>query len=946
MSSGSIRIIQLPEKSSVNTDDYMAVDSSANGTKKVKFTDLLDDNLSVQNKAADAQATGEAINNVNARVDNMINTQTNAEVTTLWTGTLENKNQSVTLSKSIANFDFVDVYIEGVDTQFLRFPVTNTIISDIQTQNMSDDGSSQFLRWWETRLQISGTTATITKCIQCYWDDFASHPVVSVATSSAATVKRIDGVKIGHVENDEIVDARVSYDGSTYETLGDSIRGQVLSVIDYVNKIEIENYENASLGTPIDIEAYQNHNQFVYLSGNPYNTIGFSTGAKYNYYAIPINGLQKVRITGSFSGTSIKSVVFADDNDTLIDYYPKEYIPSPGQVVNVLCDVPTTATKMYVNELTTVAALEVEEVVLYFKLDNDSFTKSIAENLPLSIEDYENEIVAKEATRYENYCWNQTNPGTPIALSGWEYIEVNVKAGETVYITGSGGSSVRFFGVFDKLGNSIYHYPSISTTEFVDYEYTIPDGGVLIRVNARTTVRNANVGGIDRTSFVKTNSETSHPIARETSEGIYAIGNDNYVYTVNVNGSNNGTFCYTNFTYGSGSFKAVGDDITPVNLNMVGYVGANHGYYYGYDCTITAHGLTEANIGETFIDGNNNTWMLLKIISSNVIEICSLDENVWFKLKEAIIPSTVEFGGNTLTIESSSHIQIHPSIKNYSISLIENTSKKAVFAESYDIFDIGVGVNALINNVGNNTNDSIVEFSDAFVTIRNLYEFQPNGVVVQKGNYVFRKANRPLNFYGGVQSMGFGSDNYFAVPLTTYKQLTLRSGSAVYFSKSVWDDVNKPPFLYEQATKIGTNAYVEMFFTGFLMDESNRNDLIVNDAGFIYTSNKMYPFMVQPQRALAEGSSISFTAFRVPSYVNELSNDIPFFNYFKVDDAYYLIIKTLGSLSISLDLPDEMCGMNVETLISEYVSTNTEIVVNALDVIATDEGTLFVKLSK
>ena len=34
MSSGSIRIIQLPEKSSVNTDDYMAVDNSANGTKK------------------------------------------------------------------------------------------------------------------------------------------------------------------------------------------------------------------------------------------------------------------------------------------------------------------------------------------------------------------------------------------------------------------------------------------------------------------------------------------------------------------------------------------------------------------------------------------------------------------------------------------------------------------------------------------------------------------------------------------------------------------------------------------------------------------------------------------------------------------------------------------------------------------------------------------------
>lgn len=69
MSSGSIRIIQLPEKSSVNTDDYMAVDSSANGTKKVKFTDLLDSNLSAQNKAADAQATGEAISGLNTDIN-------------------------------------------------------------------------------------------------------------------------------------------------------------------------------------------------------------------------------------------------------------------------------------------------------------------------------------------------------------------------------------------------------------------------------------------------------------------------------------------------------------------------------------------------------------------------------------------------------------------------------------------------------------------------------------------------------------------------------------------------------------------------------------------------------------------------------------------------------------------------------------------------------------
>lgn len=248
MSSGSIRIIQLPEKSSVNTDDYMAVDSSANGTKKVKFTDLLDDNLSTQNKAADAQATGEAINdvstrtseainNVNARVDNMINTQQNASVTTLWTGTLKNKNQSVTLSKSIANFDFIDVYCGGVESTFVRKPVASSITFHLQQQNMSDDASVQGLRWWESGLTISGTTATITKCVQCYWDDFSQVPVVSQSTDGIEVI-RIDGVKIGHVENDEIVDARVGANSTTYPTLGDAIRGQVTDLKDEITQLD------------------------------------------------------------------------------------------------------------------------------------------------------------------------------------------------------------------------------------------------------------------------------------------------------------------------------------------------------------------------------------------------------------------------------------------------------------------------------------------------------------------------------------------------------------------------------------------------------------------------------------------------------------------------------------------------------------------------------------
>lgn len=225
MSSGSIRIIQLTEKSSVNTDDYMAVDSSTNGTKKIKFTDLLDNNLSTQNKAADAQATGEAINDVNARVDNLIDCQ-NESVTNLWTGSLYTKNASVTLSDSISNYDFIDVYLSGYSMEYTRRPVSSTMNITINCQNMIDT-VSQAIHWYEVGITLSGTTATLTRTIACDWNDFANVPVVAESVGEAMVITRIDGIKKAQTSNSEIVDARVGADGVTYNSLGTAIRTQV-----------------------------------------------------------------------------------------------------------------------------------------------------------------------------------------------------------------------------------------------------------------------------------------------------------------------------------------------------------------------------------------------------------------------------------------------------------------------------------------------------------------------------------------------------------------------------------------------------------------------------------------------------------------------------------------------------------------------------------------------
>ena len=75
----SVRITQLPTKSAAGTDDYIAVDSTANGTKKIQFPNLLDNGLTIQNKAADAKATGDAISAVNGAVGNEASARQSAD---------------------------------------------------------------------------------------------------------------------------------------------------------------------------------------------------------------------------------------------------------------------------------------------------------------------------------------------------------------------------------------------------------------------------------------------------------------------------------------------------------------------------------------------------------------------------------------------------------------------------------------------------------------------------------------------------------------------------------------------------------------------------------------------------------------------------------------------------------------------------------------------------
>lgn len=69
-----VRITELQPKTYVEQGDYIAIDNQSDGTKKVQFTNLLDDTLSQENKIAPANVVGDEIANIKDEVEDEIAT--------------------------------------------------------------------------------------------------------------------------------------------------------------------------------------------------------------------------------------------------------------------------------------------------------------------------------------------------------------------------------------------------------------------------------------------------------------------------------------------------------------------------------------------------------------------------------------------------------------------------------------------------------------------------------------------------------------------------------------------------------------------------------------------------------------------------------------------------------------------------------------------------------
>lgn len=678
----------------------------------------------------------------------------------------------------------------------------------------------------------------------------------------------------------------------------------------------------------------------------------FRTNASWNYYYLDAQPGDVFKVEGYQNGT-IKSFYFMDSSDSILAYYPDTTVSSLTRVENT-ATAPAGTTKIYVNENE-----DKHDPSVIYKSSGSKYLHTTAYNVwkanISSVLDSDPAYVAvSDITEKTNYYVSGSVGSTLTENShgDWRIMSMTVSAGQKYRVSANYYASIKgvFFTDADNKILQIDGDAESSALHTIDV--TVPanavkmsindkkSSGFIVRIiiypinNDKIIIGDSNIEDILGNAGVK--------VGALVGSNQYLVGTGKMKMHVNLFGSENGTVAFMgNLEYEGSEIKSVSDDVAPINTDA-GYLGAKHGYNLVYDATLSGHGLTESDIGKTCtVDGN--TWVLIKIKSANTFVVGCVDGNSVYGLKTVqTAPTTFNFG-TSITVTGISLAQLRPSVKNINVAVTKNNAEAFEVSESYDIVTLGDGIAYIIDHVGDNTNDSVIGHSDPAITIRNLYSFTPNGACTIYQNCKMIRNDIVLNFCGGTQSEPFGNTDYFAVPMTSYDSLTATGADTKFLRNSTWDDVTKPPVIYCQTDDAAGSANY-MMVQGILMD--GRNAAIYDSAGFVYTSRKMYPYAVQPKTVQSADTTFDFISMRLPMHTGDMSEDFEFCQYCKVFDDYYFFSFSSGASSGSVPVPTEMAGRKIETIITKNAVCNNKLVVDAIDITATGESYLLLKLTK
>ena len=407
-----------------------------------------------------------------------------------------------------------------------------------------------------------------------------------------------------------------------------------------------------------------------------------------------------------------------------------------------------------------------------------------------------------------------------------------------------------------------------------------------------------------------------------------------------TNGSNNGGFNFNNYAYGAKpadedtiitgtSYKGATDDICPIKYNS-SYMGGNHGMTFGIKLTAESHGKTEVDIGSTWLSANGKNYVIYAVPDANTILCLSEytgNPHSPVVINPAITTPLTHVSGATntgdISFTKNSWNQICPAISHKSLTfkssegnVLESDGvlygqKYIDIIDSYEIIDVVQMTNALVNNVGNNTNASYYsEDLPTEVLYETVYRFFESGCCLVISNLIPLRNGIGMQIFGGVQVQMIGNTAY--VPYTTFDTLTTIESSGIILTPDTWQDAEFPPYKFYEFNTDGDKAFGLGYCLYGQTDAEARVTTAAGRAGwFDGSTKKMYPCIINGSTTEVYGKGITSYSWRTPIIKDD--NGV-MMTWYKIENDTFVEMEFFNDFSGKITMPKHIAGCRMEVV--------------------------------
>lgn len=389
-----------------------------------------------------------------------------------------------------------------------------------------------------------------------------------------------------------------------------------------------------------------------------------------------------------------------------------------------------------------------------------------------------------------------------------------------------------------------------------------------------------------------------------------------------------------------------GDDAAPLYYNNT-YIGGNHGAYVVHQISANAHGKTYTDVGSKWSNGSVN-FTLIRVLDSNTLWFISDNLGTTEKWAYSITSLTgntlthVNYATQTTNINVSADLltQLTCAINNHSIKVIANKYDQIQdigfyevdsieVIDSYDVMNVPAIVSYLQSRVGTATEQEINHDSiksDMRVSVNYHYVVNGSSTI---NTQIQAKSAVNFSFTGFTQASPLvftGKTLHQYVPkvqpitgtsktwnFANIEDITTTIDS-INFLKTSWIDPSNPPDRMAQIVKNGVNKEFGHVIGYALSRGITRPTLRQNtdNAGFVYTSRKMYPKAVTANTyangTMPVGTVINAVAYR-SIYNPSILPEATIYTWYKDNDAVYVVFDIHQNASmLKLPLPSEFNG--------------------------------------